>query len=214
MQVTQLKQSQSFKSRNPHIRFADDIARKVNQAYPRISSTKYEGLKNSNLYASQIKKIYNEIKEMREDMYMKLLGACGDYIAKSCALTCLVKSRHLGNCHESAILAEIAAKTNGLRNCFVAQLKPKTDKNTDTHDHAVLYVDSAINPYIIDPWLGFADFVPRALERYQKDFAQHFDFEKFGTEEMYFDMLHPKNNADADLITHLKSRFPELIINK
>ena len=39
-------------------------------------------------------------------------------------------------------------------------------------------------------------------------------FEKFGTEEMYFDMLHPKNNADSDLITHLKSCFPELIINK
>ena len=118
----------------------------------------------------------------------------------------------VGNCHESAILAEIAAKTNGIRNCFVAQIKPHTGRMADTHDHAVLYVDSFKRPYIIDAWLGFADYVPNAMERYRKEYSNFFDFEKFGTEKMFFDMLQAKTSVNGDAILALQKHLPEFVI--
>ena len=126
--------------------------------------------------------------------------------------TDLIKRKKLGNCHESAILAEIAAKANGIRNCYTAQLKPLTNNSSDSLDHAVLYVDSPKHPYIIDPWLGFADFVPNAFERYRKEFSAHFDFDKFGTDKMFFEPLGMRKNLSIEETKKLKESFSELRI--
>ena len=109
-------------------------------------------------------------------------------------------------------MAEIAAKVNGIKNCYTAQLKPLTDNHGDTLDHAVLYVDSSKHPYIIDPWLGFADFVPNVFERYRKEFSAHFDFDKFGTDKMFFEPLGMRRNLSAEEVKELKASFPELRI--
>ena len=181
MQVYDTK-NLAFTSRNPHIRFADNIARRVNSVYPRLSSTKYDGLRHNEMYCRNIKSLLKRIEWMRKELYLSLSEVKGDYVKKSLRFTDLIKRKKLGNCHESAILAEIAAKANGIRNCYTAQLKPLTNNSSDSLDHAVLFVDSPKHPYIIDPWLGFADFVPNAIERYKKEYSKHFDFKKFGTD--------------------------------
>ena len=201
-----------FSSRNSHIRLADNIARRVNQVYPRLSSTKYEGLKNSDKFNENIVYLLVNIKKMRKEMYSYLAEVRGDYLKKSQRFAELITNKKLGNCHESAILAEIAAKANGIRNCYTAQLKPLTDKPSDAHDHVVLYVDSLKHPYVIDPWLGFADFVPNALERYRKEFSNHFDFDKFGTEKMFFEPLGMKRNLSKAETSKFKEKFSQLII--
>ena len=82
MQVYDTK-NLAFTSRNPHIRFADNIARHVNNVCPRISSTKYEGLKNSDKFNSKIKGLLYKIKFMRQDLYCSLHGTSGNYVEKS-----------------------------------------------------------------------------------------------------------------------------------
>ena len=211
MQV-HFNKNMTFTARNPHIRFADDIARCVNRNYPRLSSTLYEGMGRSASYNKNIENLMGKIQTMREELFFSLLEHHGDFIKKCRILSDIIKSKKVGNCHESAILAEIVAKTNGIRNCFTAQLKPTTGNFKDTHDHAVLYVDSPLHPYIIDPWLGFADFVPNAIERYKKEYSKHFDFKKFGTDEMFFDILQNRTPIDSDTEKELKRIFPDLIL--
>ncbi|MBR5554646.1 hypothetical protein IKU74_01405 [bacterium] len=88
----------------------------------------------------------------------------------------------VGNCGESADLSYLAARANGLKNSYRADLVSPAG---DCYDHAVVIVDEkGKNPYVIDAWLGFADYLPKAIERYQKDFRQHFDFEKFKTDKI------------------------------
>ena len=149
---------------------------------------------------------------MRLDLYSSLHGVSGDYVEKSKKFTNIIKQEKLGNCHESAILAEIATKVNGIKNCYTAQLKPLTDNPSDTLDHAVLYVDSLKRPYIIDPWLGFADFVPNAFERYRKEFSAHFDFDKFGTDKIVIEPLGMRRNLSTEETRRLKEIFSELSV--
>ena len=48
-----------FKGRKKTIRFADDIVRKVYNEFPRISATKVEDWKSSNLNKSPAKMLFN-----------------------------------------------------------------------------------------------------------------------------------------------------------
>jgi len=214
MQIDNQCHIQSFRARNANIRFADDLARHVNKNFPRLSSTKYESLSRSDLYKDTIQKLMEKIQLMREDMYIKFLSAYGDYISKSVIMTKTIKKNKLGNCHESAILGEIVAKVNGIRNCFVASLKPKTGNIKDSLDHAVLYVDSMKGAYVIDPWLGFADYVPKALEKYRSEYAHMFDFKKFNTEEMYFDILTKKTPLNPEQSKRIENLLPDLKLHK
>ena len=77
----------------------------------------------------------------------------------------------LSNCGESAELAFMFAKINDIKNCAIAGLYHPMGKD---YDHAVLLVKDK-KPYIIDAWLGFADYVPNAIKRYQSEFKNCFD---------------------------------------
>ena len=69
---------------------------------------------------------------------------------------------------------------NGIDNCKMAFVVSPEDYD---YDHAVVLVEDK-KPYIIDAWLGFADYVPNAIKKFQKDFRNCFDFEKAKTEKM------------------------------
>lgn len=209
----------NFKSRNAEIRLADDIARKVNQEFPRISSTTMLGFKNINQYRKLHGRFKSKIEKMRYAKQTAFYTA-RTFSQKLLAITSNIKAHKLGNCGESAQLAEIAARANGIEDCSCVLV---TGNLNDLHrynfDHTVVLVKNSGKPYIIDSWLGFADYIPEAIKRYQKNFRMHFDFEKCINEKMYFD-----ESLTYDLtgdifskkysVEKLKKLYPELILKR
>lgn len=169
MQIQNINHT-DFTSRNKTIRFADDISRRVNKCYPRISSTLVDDFNTAKHFKDYRIKLYKRVDALRNDMN-DCYNDADTLIGRILAITKTVKKHRIGNCGESALLAEIIAKINGIKDCYVASLKTSRGKNLD---HSVLFVNDK-NPYIIDAWLGFADFVPKAIERFQNEFRAHFN---------------------------------------
>lgn len=171
----------NFKSRNAKIRLADDIARKVNKEFPRLSASKIDDFKHIKKYRKFQIEIWQKILSMRKD-YKKKFYSSHKFLSKIDSILIPIKQNKIGNCTESTYLSAIIAKANGIKNCY-----PATITNPHGHDfnHRVLFVNDK-KPYIIDAWLGFADYLPQANIRYIKDFHNNFDFEKIKTKKMCF----------------------------
>lgn len=169
----------SFQSRSSTIRFADDIARRVNKEYPRISSTRLECLPNIVNHEDILPELWERIADMRSDISRSMFKQTS-VISKVKTILKLIKSQRVGNCNESSFLALVAARANGIKNCRVSYVASPSGYN---YDHSVVLVEDE-KPYIIDSWLGFADYVPNAIKRYQKDFRNCFDFRQANTDEM------------------------------
>ena len=205
----------TFTSRNATIRFADNIARKVNNEYPRISASKFECLKNSIYYEDFLISLWDDINILRDNME-KHTNRTTLKKNKIKDILFLIKNQKLGNCSESSFLSFIAAKVNGLVNCKLAYL---TSPRGYDYDHSILLIDDK-KPYIIDSWLGFADYVPNAIKRYQKEFNIFFDFRQAKTQEMivkedYENFLTFLNeNFSRKDIRDLKKIVPNLILKK
>ena len=80
----------------------------------------------------------------------------------------------------------------------------------------VLWVKNGKKPYVIDPWLGFADYVPRAIQRYKNEFGYHFDFNSYPGEKV---LVYPRSSNLSFLLSYiypenLKKAFSELILPK
>lgn len=171
--------NQTFTSRNATIRFADDLARKVNQEFPRVSTTKLESFNNVCKIEYFMEDLWEKIFLMRNSINRRFVKT-EDPVKKLKLLLDTIKTKKLGNCKESAQLSFILAKMNGIDNCKMAFVVSPEDYD---YDHAVVLVEDK-KPYIIDAWLGFADYVPNAIKKFQKDFRNCFDFEKAKTEKM------------------------------
>ena len=204
---------QNFQSRNQTIRFADDIARRVNIFYPRVSSTIFEDFNNVDKFRNLMSRLFDEINIMRE-YKLDLVYSAKSTISKIGALIYPISLYHCGNCRESAQLGVIAAKVNGIKNCFLASIH--TSDGTSL-DHGVAYVDDK-KPYIIDTWLGFADYVPNAINRYKSEYLHHFDADpntkmKFVKKDGSYDYFLNKELEQADL-EKLRKYLPGLVIKK
>lgn len=220
MQVSPINNTYSpkFSARNPTIRFADDIARRVNQCYPRISLTLIEDLPNAHKFPALSEKLSNKINAMRNKMnFMFKFNAPISEQLK--AITGPIKTFKLGNCGESADLTEIAARVNGIKDCGHASLFIEVKGHDIDLDHAVLLVEDhkAHKPYIIDSWLGFADYIPNAIQRYKNEFRHHFDI-KGKNPKFYIDF--DDESISSEIFKHeyseqkLKELYPELILRK
>ena len=205
--------SLSFQSRNQTIRFADDIARRVNVCFPRVSSSIFEDFNNANKYRNLMSRLFDRINIMRE-YKLDLVYSAKSTISKIGALICPIRMYNCGNCRESAQLGAIAAKINGIKNCYLASIH--TSDGTSL-DHGVVYVDDK-KPYIIDTWLGFADYVPNAIIRYKSEYLHHFDAEnntkiKFNKKDGSYDYFLNKEFEQADL-EKLRKYLSELVLKK
>ena len=58
MKIGQINSSQSFKSRNSTIRFADDISRKVNTIFPHYSTSRFSDFQNYNNFKNNLGEFY------------------------------------------------------------------------------------------------------------------------------------------------------------
>ena len=124
-----------FQSRNQTIRFADDIARRVNQCYPRISLTKIKSFENAKQYPSLIDNIAERLSKNVRDKKGDMYDDADSFCKKIKAFIAPVKKNGLGNCGESAHLASIVAKINGIKDCQI--------RITYGNNHGVLVVLSA-----------------------------------------------------------------------
>ncbi|MBE7713169.1 MAG: hypothetical protein E7Z87_05445 [Cyanobacteria bacterium SIG26] len=174
----------SFSARNPKIRFADDIARRVNKSFPRISSTLLETHKfaKRKRFKELIWNVSDQVTVMRNEKKDRIICAkkLVDYVK---AYIQPIKKYHAGNCGESAELAAIIAQANGLKN--VEKVYLVTERGKDM-DHAVLLVNDVKTPYIIDAWLGFADTIPNAVVRYKGEFRHCFDGRMIKSKKLKF----------------------------
>ena len=207
--------STKFQSRNQTIRYADDIARHVNKCYPRISATMVNEFVNINAFRNLKKRLNSETKNNLRDEISDNYDAADNFIGKILAFLKPIKKYKLGNCGESAQLAAIVAKINGIKDCHIAQL---CEQNGEDLDHSVLFVNDK-KPYIIDCWLGFADYAPNALNKYKTLYSKFFKLEDnkqlaFYTNinDEYTDFL--KDDFTRTQINKLKRIYPELYIKK
>jgi hypothetical protein len=165
----------SFKSRNIDIRFADRIAREVNVRFPTLSLSKTSRYKNR----SKVPKFHHgesKVWEKMQEFYDALgesfeLNKSKKNYTKLNEYMKLIEKYKMANCVEQSLLALIIAKCSGLKNCSIRGLY---GKENGWLDHAVVYVEDKKKPYIIDPWLGFADYLPKAFERYRGEYKNFF----------------------------------------
>ena len=175
----------SFRSRNYEIRRADDIAREITKKYPMISSSKISSYPKANLFPDTINRIDNKLGKTRMDAIKALSAYNFDITPKDKILNFLkiMKKDKLGNCAEMTDLASIFAFLKGIKNTSRADIKNTAEEFLD---HTVLYVDNDKKPYIIDPWLGFADYLPNAIQRYKSEFSNFFPFKLATSQDFMF----------------------------
>ena len=164
----------SFQSKSKKIRKTDDFVRNINKTYCRISSSNildsdYIDL-FPNLKENLLLKTYAEMRFYRDNLY----DMAESELDKIKAFIKPIKTYKIANCGESAHLAAVAAKANNIKNCHLAFVYNDSGKDLD---HCVLFVNEK-KPYIIDAWLGFADYIQNALLRYKGEFRNHFDLEE------------------------------------
>ena len=189
--------------------------RKVNKEFPRISLSNFQGMKHIDYFKKVQNRLKKDLTNMRVDKFINFVLAM-EFKEKLKAIIEPIKKDKIGNCTESANLTTLALKINGIKNCQQAIL---TTKDGEDFDHSIVIVNDE-KPYIVDAWLGFADYVPNAIKRYQKEFRHHFDFEKIGTEEMvvsdadssiYTATFVNQDFTDKELKT-IKRMYPELVL--
>ncbi len=209
-----MNNSISFTAKNPTIRFADDIAKRVNKYYPMVSSSKISWFNNADKFETLYKRYEKKIENIRDmqNYYFRLDNGFKEALQ---LFTLPIKKMKVGNCGEAAILSEIAARANSIRDCFHAKVSTKSGND---FDHAVLLVKNNNKPYIIDSWLGFADYIPRVIEKYKSEYSQYFvglNEEKIkfipieGCATYIFTKMFPNYSEK-----NLKNLYPELVIKK
>ena len=209
----------NFTSRNKTIRFADDIVRKVNNEFPRLSASNVEDWNSSIFNEKPAKNLWKKLATVRNLVRLGFFNSYGfQKIVKSIVEP--IKKIKVGNCGEATDLMFLAARANGLKNAYRATL---TTPELEDYDHVVVLVDeNGKNPYVLDAWLGFADYLPKAIERYQKDFRRHFDFNKLQTDKMQFNIIEHQYEKLSDFfdkefsdkeIEVLQKTYPQFLVN-
>ena len=181
------KYTQSFGTKKPEIRKADDIQRKTRDAIPFFSpsyaKSNYSSQNNpeaSDLRANQAEKLHElRCRRYEEETPNTPLSK----IAKKTIQD--TKQMKLANCGEAAIITMSALIANGFPNthrCAVVLNTSIVDKRTNREiyskdydlDHACVVTTMDKNPRIdkpyivVDLWDGFADSTSGAVSRYRK----------------------------------------------
>lgn len=206
------KDNRTFASKKPEIRKADNIVRMLNTVYPRISKTNFECFENVN--EKVIEKLIKKSAIVRAAISTRQVFA-ENKIEMIKAMPSAIRDYKAGNCHESANLCCIAAKINGIQDFRIAYL---SSNETGDLDHAVVMVKNKNNPYIMDAWLNFADYLPKAIERYKKELNKYFNLSNKKTEKIKIEpldfMLTEEKLTNEFSSEQLAEIFPELILKK
>ena len=203
----------NFTSRNLTIRQAEEIGKRVNNAFPMQSSSKFRAMRKDSddiFVHLAFKNLNKKIKLMR-DYLIEKGEQTSDFVKKFQIYTSSIRKNKVGNCAESATLTAVAAKANGIKGAYVATLA-----SGNKHiDHDVVFIN-AEKPYIIDTWLGFADYEQNAIKRWQGEYKKFLNAEDSDLRNIrvvrHKDIGCPRT-TDKELtsaeINNLKELYPE-----
>ena len=216
MNVTPLyTNAPTFQSRNKTIRFADDISRRVNQCFPMVSSTKIKSFKSIKKFSKYCKCFSQPKIILKRIQLNELYEECNSVPSKLIAIVKSAIKFKSGNCGEQTQLAAIVAQVNGIKDCHIANLCTTNGRDLD---HSVLFVNDK-QPYIIDAWCGFADYVPNAITKYENEYGNIFklrDKERMtfvaSIEDSYTDDL--KENFSRGQLNKVLKLKPSMKIEK
>jgi hypothetical protein len=178
-----------FKSRNKDIKKADDIQRKSRQTFPVMSPTYVDKFYKSTKTNADAKNIYRNLDRklgiMRNLTTNSSLGLHSPFEKKIPFTRVLsgIQFSKVGNCHECSIATLAALAANGYydsqRENLVLEID-FIDKKTGEdcyinelldHSFVVTTLDKKNkkekDKIVVDSWLGFADSVSGAKERYK-----------------------------------------------
>lgn len=206
----------SFQARNKTIRYADDLARHVNKNFPLLSSTKLNKLKTGfqRKFNGMHERINNKITNSRHLQKNAIMCNPDDFVAFE-EFSKVLKTTNAGNCGELSMMTFVMAKMNKIDNAKIVSMKTDTNKSLD---HSVVLVN-AKKPFVIDAWLGFADYVPNAIQRYKSEFSENFDKRllksrnlKFVTRDSIQDFIFSKIVENDIAIDNLRRLHPEWLM--
>lgn len=227
MQI-QPKQNQTFTARNSEIRFADKIMRNMMNKYPAISTSRADfytiSKKKPNLLGRAIYYADGKISYYRSLRTALLPRFFIDRVLEDTQLS------GVANCGELAILSKAAFLANGFDNVKIASLQliedygKKLGKVANDIDHCFLLVNRGKNArlnnvksidkhaIIVDPWLGFVDYLHAGLSRYEGLFMKgrkngQYKKLRFSLKEL------PIPKSTADNCKNFKINHPELIVD-
>ena len=210
--------SPTFNSRSAVIRKADNIARLSNRLFPSVSSSR------TKMRAKGIEKF----KDLHKNI-SKIIGEnvrCHskqpDALARVMLICSAMKKFKAGNCMEISRITNLICKVNGIDTIPFQFNVIKNGQAREIDHMALLYplknlpkekqnFSNSKNFIIIDPWLGFADYAPKAQERYNKDFKKLLDIgaeEKLVINPNYISHTDKLLNVDVILLERL---FPAWI---
>ena len=151
----------------------------------------------------------NNVDRLREKEKIKTIFILGNLKREAKLLPNLIKKYKVGNCGESAKLSYYAAKANGFEDVDFAGLYAIDGFDLD-HEFVVINATTS-HPIIIDAWLGFADYLDGAAQRFIGVFNHMFDFKEALVEKVEFyglsNSVIPKLSVEQD-----RKLFPELIL--
>lgn len=182
----------TFEGRQSIIRKADRITRKTNSVYPHLSESKKRIFINQVIQKNSFnQKMCNDLSKLKYKYETKLdnLRFRGGYgIEQFRIIIDNLKNHRIGNCYESAILAQIIGKINGVKNIYPAQIyfTKNSSKVNMQFDHAVAvltdkpfekdykYQFKNKEAIVIDPWLGITDFAGEYFNKLRTQFSKIF----------------------------------------
>lgn len=174
----------SFTSRGRVIRKADDIARSVASTFPVVSVSRYSGLPNHKIFFDSLKRTDEILTVVRREMCSAEVASYLSTVDKVKNIFRLISRYKVGNCGEITDISTVFAKLKNLKGVKVARLLNGADQDLD---HVVTYIENDGNPYIIDSWLGFADYVPNALQKYKTVYRKYFPIDKGKSQDLKFE---------------------------
>lgn len=216
------KKTPSFQSRNAEIRFADDILRRANQEFPRISTSRLiDTFYKKDISPAQKKYIIslNEAFKYTKRNIPNPVFKPDEY-AK--ALLDFMKKYKAGNCGESATLGKIALAINGVESIKVG-LYGYASKNISTNlDYAFNIVNLDKNAdlsryetfgkkaYVVNLWNCSVDYVHNAFKKFELEYAKDKRMpmiKTFGIKVRDFEI-------SPETLKEIEHTFPNLKINK
>lgn len=160
---------------------------------------------------SAIEKNIKKIGVFRKEKNEKNVFSCQNVIDMMC-------NHKIGNCDETATLAEFIMKLNGMTNtkCGIIYNKSKPINNAGLHSVCLFNIDNSpiekiINnkTIIIDAWLGKADFANNMMKYYQNTCKDLLSLPQ--PKSITIDGLLPRVTLSNDVFEYYKNKFPELI---
>ncbi len=231
------KSEHSFNAPTPKLKaemqYAEAVINNMKNTYGYISPSKVMFTFNSKPTEQQQKWIKEKQKQLQDMRYNYPSVEDKTKFVDNLIKNISTKGSRIGNCYESAKLAEIALNANGVKNLSTVRLVGYTNpefKSSMDMDHTFILVNGDLenennapwdkpterygkNAYVVDPWLGFVDTAENAMKIYSKvweNIPHYNQIQGYGMEEVYGSSL-DLNAKDAKRTCE---KYPELVVDK